>query len=261
MASNGGPRRRLDAEMSRRGIVDSREKARQLIDAGKVTVAGAVAEKPSRMVAPSEPLEVLGEPSRYVSRGGEKLDAAIRRFTVRVEGRRAVDLGASTGGFTDCLLSHGASSVVAVDVGRNQLHERLRADRRVVVLERTHVRDVDPAALGGPFELVVADLSFISLRPIAPLILERIAAPGSDVVLLVKPQFEAGRQEASRARGVIRDQAVRERTLAEVSSAYEASGAIIVATMESPIRGADGNLEYLLYLRAPTSDGRGLLPR
>ncbi len=200
------------------------------------------------MVAPHEPVEVTGPGPRFVSRGGDKLDAALDRFAVPVRGDRALDAGASTGGFTDCLLQRGAREVVAVDVGYGQLHERLRADPRVVVRERTNVRDLAPGDLGEPFALVVADLSFISLRTVAvPLV--GLAADEADLVWLVKPQFEAGRAEAARGRGVIRDPAVWRRVLDEVRAALAGAGAAIMGAMASPLRGADGNVEFLLHAR------------
>jgi 23S rRNA (cytidine1920-2'-O)/16S rRNA (cytidine1409-2'-O)-methyltransferase len=233
----------------RRGLAPSRERAQSDIAAGRVTVAGAIADKPARLVATSDAIELLGPPPRFVSRGGEKLDAALEQFGIDVRGRRCLDAGASTGGFTDCLLLRGASRVVAVDVGYGQLHERLRHDDRVDVRERTNVRDLDVSAIGGPADVVVADLSFISLRTVAPALLA-CAAPGADLVLLVKPQFEAGRSEASKGRGVIRDPVVHERVLAEVATALSGLGAAIIETMQSPITGADGNVEFLLHARA-----------
>jgi 23S rRNA (cytidine1920-2'-O)/16S rRNA (cytidine1409-2'-O)-methyltransferase len=196
---------------------------------------------------------VAGDPPRFVSRGGEKLDAALGRFALDPAGVRALDAGASTGGFTDCLLQRGAARVVAVDVGHGQLHERLRADPRVEVHERRNVRDLAPGDLGEPFRLVVADLSFISLRTVLPHLLGQ-AAPGADLVLLVKPQFEAGRDEASRGRGVIRDPEVWRRVLEEVVVALGGYGAAIMGAMPSPITGADGNVEFLLHARAAPAD-------
>jgi 23S rRNA (cytidine1920-2'-O)/16S rRNA (cytidine1409-2'-O)-methyltransferase len=214
-----------------------------------VTVGGAPAEKPSRLVAPEEPLRIAGEAPRFVSRGGEKLDAALDRFDVDVTGRAALDVGASTGGFTDCLLQRGAARVVAVDVGRAQLHERLRADPRVTVLERTNVRHLGPRDLGGErFPVLVADLSFISLRTVAQNLVA-LAAPDADLVVLVKPQFEAGRAEASRGRGVIRDPEVWDRVVADVAAAFAARGSDMIDTMRSPLTGADGNVEFLMHLR------------
>jgi 23S rRNA (cytidine1920-2'-O)/16S rRNA (cytidine1409-2'-O)-methyltransferase len=241
-------RRRLDAELVRRRLAPSRGQARAAIDAGRVTVGGAPALKATRLVAPHEAIEVGGDEPRFVSRGGDKLAAALERFAVPVVGARALDAGASTGGFTDCLLQHGARHVVTVDVGYGQLHERLRADARVESHERTNIRDLAPGDLGPPFDVVVADLSFISLRTVmGPLL--GLAAPGAHLVLLVKPQFEAGRAEAARGRGVIRDPDVWRRVLAEVMIALQGSGAGIMEAMVSPLTGADGNVEFLVHVR------------
>ena len=243
-------RRRLDVELVRRGLAPSRERAVEQIAAGRVLVAGTHADKASRLVSPAEPVTVAGPGPRFVSRAGDKLDAALDRFGIEVQGRDALDAGASTGGFTDCLLSRGAASVVAVDVGRGQLDSRLRSDARVTVLEGVNVRSLDLAALeraGRPFELVVADLSFISLRTVAPALLG-LAGPGSDLVLLVKPQFEAGRAEASRGKGVITDPAVRARAVEEVVARYVEAGARLAGTMDSPVPGAAGNVEALVHL-------------
>ncbi|QGG95220.1 TlyA family rRNA (cytidine-2'-O)-methyltransferase [Actinomarinicola tropica] len=244
-------RRRLDAELVRRGLAPSRERAREAIRSGRVRVGGAPADKPARLVAPDEPLEVVGPPPRYVGRGGEKLAGALDRFDVHVAGQRAVDCGASTGGFTDCLLQAGAAEVVAIDVGYGQLHEKLRADERVRNLERTTIRGIDPDVVGGPAPLVVGDLSFISLRTVADDLLA-LLAPGGDLVLLVKPQFEAGREEASRGRGIISDPEVWRRVLGEVRDALSARGAAIMGAMCSPLVGADGNVEFLVHAVAPS---------
>ena len=211
-----------------------------------MTVSGAPAAKAARLVAPGEPIVVLGPPPRFVGRGGEKLDGALARFDVEVDGRRCLDVGASTGGFTDCLLQHGAAQVVALDVGYGQLHERLRAEPRVEVRERTNIRHVRPGDLGEPIELVVADLSFISLRTVLPAIVA-LARPGADLVLLVKPQFEAGREEVAKGRGVVTDPAVWRRILLEVLGALREAGAAIMGAMVSPLTGADGNVEFLVH--------------
>ena len=240
-------RRRLDAELVRRGLAPSREQAHRRIAEGRVLVGGAPADKASRLVETGEPLEVVGPPPRFVSRGGDKLDAALDHFGVDVTGRAALDAGASTGGFTSCLLARGAGTVIAVDVGFGQLHERLRSDPRVVVRERTNVRGL---VLDTPVDVVVADLSFISLRLVAPALVGANAAPGADVVVLVKPQFEAGRAEASRGRGVVRDPVVWRRVLEEVRSALAGEGAAMMGAMVSPLTGADGNVEFLAHLRA-----------
>lgn len=227
-----------------------------------MTVGGAPADKAARLVGADEPILLLGPPPRFVGRGGEKLEGALTRFAVDVAGRRAVDLGASTGGFTDCLLQRGAAVVVAVDVGYGQLHERLRADPRVEVHERTNVRDLTPGDLGPLAEVLVADLSFISLRTVLPAALP-LATPGADVVLLVKPQFEAGRQEAARGKGVITDPAIWRRVLEEVAAALDGLGAAIMGAMASPLTGADGNVEFLLHARTaparPTAPVAALL--
>jgi 23S rRNA (cytidine1920-2'-O)/16S rRNA (cytidine1409-2'-O)-methyltransferase len=236
----------------RRGLAPSRQQAHADIAAGRVTVGGAPADKPARLVGPGEPIHVLGPPPRFVGRGGEKLDAALDRFDVDVAGRRAFDLGASTGGFTDCLLQRGAASVVALDVGYGQLHERLRADPRVEVHERRNVRDVRPGDLGAPADVLVADLSFISLRTVLAGALA-LGRDEADLVALVKPQFEAGREEATRGKGVITDPVVWRRVLDEVTGALEALGAAIMGAMASPLTGADGNVEFLLHARSAPS--------
>jgi 23S rRNA (cytidine1920-2'-O)/16S rRNA (cytidine1409-2'-O)-methyltransferase len=238
----------------RRGLVASRERARQEIEAGRVTVGGAPASKASRLVAPDEPIHLVGDAPRFVSRGGEKLDAALSSFGVDVAGRRVLDAGASTGGFTDCCLQRGAREVVAVDVGYGQLHERLRTDPRVEVRERANVRALDPDGIDPPVDVVVADLSFISLRTVAAALLG-VVVPGGDLIVLVKPQFEAGRAAVSAGRGVIRDPAVRAEALRAVGAHLAGLGATIMGAMVSPLRGADGNVEFLLHARAPGGAG------
>lgn len=214
-------------------------------------MSGAPADKAARLVAPDEPVEILGPPPRFVGRGGEKLDAALERFGIDVAGREVLDAGASTGGFTDALLQRGAARVVALDVGHGQLDSRLRHDDRVVVRERTNVRHLsDGGAIGGPVHLVTADLSFISLRTVLPALLA-VCRPGADLVLLVKPQFEAGRREVAKGRGVIVDPLVWRRVLDEVKVALVDHGADIMGAMVSPLTGADGNVEFLLWARSP----------
>jgi 23S rRNA (cytidine1920-2'-O)/16S rRNA (cytidine1409-2'-O)-methyltransferase len=243
-------RRRLDAELVRRGLTSSRREATELIGAGRVLVAGAVADKSARLVSPAEAIVVEGPPPRFVSRGGEKLDAALDAFGLDVTGWRALDAGASTGGFTDCLLQRGASHVVALDVGHGQLHERIRGDRRVTVIERYNVRHLQVADIGGPVELVVADLSFISLKVVLPALLAALR-PGGDLVALVKPQFEAGRQEVARGRGIITDPEVHRRVRSEIDESLRSLSASVVGWITSPIQGADGNIEFLVHARAP----------
>jgi 23S rRNA (cytidine1920-2'-O)/16S rRNA (cytidine1409-2'-O)-methyltransferase len=240
-------RRRLDAELVRRGLVSSRGRAVEAIAAGRVIVAGAPADTPARQVATDEPIVVQGERPRFVSRGGEKLAAALRGFGVEVSARRALDAGASTGGFTDCLLHAGARHVIAVDVGRGQLDWSLRNDPRVTVLERTNVRMLEPEGLGGPVDLCTADLSFISLVTVAPA-LERCTTDDADLLLLVKPQFEAGRDHVGKG-GIVRDPAVHKSVLQRVTGGLDAAGLGVIAAMPSPVRGADGNVEFMIHCR------------
>jgi 23S rRNA (cytidine1920-2'-O)/16S rRNA (cytidine1409-2'-O)-methyltransferase len=246
-------RRRLDAELVRRGLVASRAEAQAAVDAKRVLVNGAMAEKPARLVAVGDALVVAGPPPRFVGRGGDKLDAALDHFAVDVSGRRVLDVGASTGGFTDALLSRGAAGVVALDVGHGQLHPRLRADPRVRVLERTNIRSTTTARIGGLADAVVADVSFISLKVVIPTLVG-LCQPGSPMVLLVKPQFEAGRAEADRGRGVITDPAVHERVRGEIDAALVAAGCTVRGWMESPIRGAEGNREFLVHAATGGAD-------
>ena len=245
-------RRRLDAELVRRELAPSRTAAQQLIEADRVLVNGAVAAKASRQVAPGDAIIVAGPPARFVGRGAEKLEHALDVFGVDVSGLRLIDAGASTGGFTDCALQRGAAEVVAVDVGHGQLHERLRSDHRVVNIERQNIRSVTPELIGGLVDGAVGDLSFISLRlVIAPLV--AVCHPGAFMVLLVKPQFEAGRAEVSRGRGVVTDPDVHDRVRAEVEAALREAGCDVVGWTTSPITGADGNVEFLVHAVTPTT--------
>jgi len=237
-------RRRLDTELVRRGLLGSRQQAADAIAAGRVVVAGSPAERAARLVDPAEPIHVRGDGPRFVSRGGEKLAAALDHFGVPVSDRRALDAGASTGGFTDCLLQAGASHVVAVDVGRGQLAWSLRGDRRVTVLERTNVRDLDADAIGGPVDVAVADLSFISLLTVAPALF-RCTNDDAVLLLLVKPQFEAGRARVGKG-GVVRDSMVHREVLHTVCGGLGDSGLFVRGVMPSPLRGADGNVEFLV---------------
>lgn len=245
-------RRRLDTELVRRGLVESRTAAAEAISAGLVRVGGAVAEKASRLVAAHESLSIDGPATRFVGRGGEKLQAALEKWPevlAAVAGRRAIDCGSSTGGFTDCLLQHGATSVVAVDVGRGQLHQRLLTDDRVTSKERTDIRLIDPDEFGGTFDILVADLSFISLTTVAESLL-RQCVDGAPMVLLVKPQFEVGREKVSAGKGVISNDADRQFALDRVRNTFEALGCDTIGVMDCPVHGADGNREFLLALRA-----------
>jgi len=246
-------RQRLDAELVRRGLATSRADAAELIEAHRVQVNGALADKPARQVAPGDQLHVVGPPAKYVGRGALKLEHALDVFALDVAGLRVLDAGASTGGFTDVVLQRGATQVLAVDVGHGQLHERLRADPRVVNLERTNVRHLTLEQVaehtGGPVDMAVGDLSFISLKlVIGPL--AAVCHPGAPMVLLVKPQFEAGKAEVARGRGVVTDPDVWERVRSEIDDALAAAGCGVRGWADSPITGADGNHEFLVWADA-----------
>jgi len=244
---------RLDELLLQRGLAESRAQAQALILAGRVSHGTARLEKPGKAVP--ENLEVtVAQPPRFVSRGGEKLVAALAHFALDLQGSQVLDVGASTGGFTDCVLQAGAAAVTCVDVGRAQLHARLRADPRVTNLEQINARHLRPSDLPRPdYDAIVMDLSFISLTAVLPAVWP-LLRPGGSLVALVKPQFEAGKAEVDRGRGVIRDPAVQDAALARVRTAavqlpwVEDRGAI-----DSPLRGADGNREFLLCLRRRTS--------
>lgn len=243
------PRRRIDVELVRRGLAETRAEAASLVADGRVLVNGAPTDKVSRQVDPADAVVVTGPAPRFVGRGGEKLVAALDWFGIDVVSRSVLDAGASTGGFTDCVLQRGASRVAAVDVGHGQLHPRLRVDERVSVFEHTNVRDIAADDLGGQVDLVVADLSFISLTVVAANLVE-IVRPGGDLVLLVKPQFEIGRDRdgrkvLSRGRGVVTDPIWHARACDQVVGAV--GRARVRGIMESPLRGGDGNKEFLLH--------------
>ena len=241
-------RLRLDRELVRRGLAPSREAAGDAIRAGRVLVAGAVAAKPSTLVSAADPVALAGPARRWASRGGGKLAPVLERLGVAVAGRRCLDAGASTGGFTDVLLQAGAAEVVAVDVGYGQLDLRLRQDPRVVVLDRTNVRTLDAERIGGPVDLTVADLSFISLRLVLPA-LAGVTRRDGDLLLLVKPQFEAGREAVGRG-GVVRDPAARAAAVGAVADAGTPLGLGVAGVCPSPLPGPAGNLELFLHLRA-----------
>ena len=211
-----------------------------------MSVGGAPASTAARLVAPDESVALAAPPARFVGRGGEKLAGALERFSIDVCGLRVLDAGSSTGGFTDCALQAGAATVVAVDVGRGQLHNKLMNDPRVEVHERTNIRHVAPGSLGAPADVVVADLSFISLRTVAPALLQ-LCRPGAELVWLIKPQFEAERSEVRAGAGVITEPEVWRRVLMEVCAAIRVLGATIMEVMASPLRGADGNVEFLVH--------------
>jgi len=245
-------RTRLDAELVRRGLARSREQAVELIDAGRVEVRGTVARKAAAMVDPADPVRVVGADAGdgYVSRGGHKLAGALAAFAplgLAVAGRRCLDAGASTGGFTDVLLRNGAAAVVAVDVGYGQLAWALRNDPRVEVHDRTNVRSLRPEQIGGPVQLTVADLSFISLR----LVLEALCActaPDGDLLPMVKPQFEVGRGRVGDG-GVVRDPGLRAEAVLEVAGYAAQLGLGVAGVTPSPLPGPSGNVEFFLWLR------------
>jgi 23S rRNA (cytidine1920-2'-O)/16S rRNA (cytidine1409-2'-O)-methyltransferase len=246
-------RRRLDAELVRRNLARSREHASELVQAGRVSVAGSVATKPATQVDPAVAIVLAAaghDAPDYASRGGHKLAGALDHFAERggldVAGRRALDAGASTGGFTDVLLRRGAAHVVAVDVGYGQLAWHLRQDERVTVLERTNIRHLEPGQVAPPPDLVVADLSFISLRLVLPA-LAGAAAEHADHVLMVKPQFEVGRERLGSG-GVVRDPGARRQAVADVAKAAHELGLGTRGVVASPLPGPSGNVEYFLWL-------------
>jgi 23S rRNA (cytidine1920-2'-O)/16S rRNA (cytidine1409-2'-O)-methyltransferase len=253
-------RRRLDAELVRRNLARSREHASQLIAAGRVTVGGATATKPATQVETSAAVVVAKDAAEpdYVSRGGHKLAGALAAFTphgLAVAGRRALDAGASTGGFTDVLLRAGAAEVVAVDVGYGQLAWSLQSDDRVIVKDRTNVRELTLDAIGGrPVDLVVGDLSFIPLGLVLPALV-RCAAADADLVLMVKPQFEVGRERLGSG-GVVRGTGLRAESVRKVAEQAAALGLGVLGVTASPLPGPSGNVEYFLWLRtgAPALD-------
>ncbi|MFZ2527891.1 MAG: TlyA family RNA methyltransferase [Rhodococcus sp. (in: high G+C Gram-positive bacteria)] len=246
-------RARVDAELVRRGLARSREHAGELIAAGRVLIAGAVATKPATAIEPGTPLvvtEVADEVS-WASRGAHKLIGALEAFVphgLHVAGRRCLDAGASTGGFTDVLLHKGAREVVAVDVGYGQLVWRLQSDDRVHVIDRTNVRNIDAEQIGGPAELVVADLSFISLKLVLPAFV-RCVSPGADLLPMIKPQFEVGKDRVGSG-GVVRDPVLRTAAVLDVAREAQTLGLRTLGAVASPLPGPSGNVEYFLWLRA-----------
>jgi 23S rRNA (cytidine1920-2'-O)/16S rRNA (cytidine1409-2'-O)-methyltransferase len=238
---------RLDQALVERGLCDSRERAKRLILAGQVRVNAQTARKPSDSVKPGDEL-TLDAPEKFVSRGGHKLEHALETFKLEVTGLTALDLGASTGGFTDCLLQRGAAKVYAVDVGQGQLAWKLRSDPRVVVMEKTNARHLLPAQFPAPADLAVIDCSFISLKKILPPAVP-LLKPAGNIVALIKPQFEAGKAEADRGRGVITDDAVHQRVIRELEEFVAAqAGLCWRAVVESPLLGPAGNKEFLVLI-------------
>ncbi|MFN8424070.1 MAG: TlyA family RNA methyltransferase [Anaerolineae bacterium] len=241
---------RLDQLLVDRGLAESRSRAQAVIQAGEVYVDGQRSDKPGLRVA-LDCRVVVRQPNRFVSRGGTKLEAALHMLDLDVSDLVALDVGASTGGFTDCLLQRGASHVFAVDVGRGQLAWRLRIDPRVTCLERTDIRTVESLPMAVRFATI--DVAFIAVRAVLPAVW-RLVEPGATVIALIKPQFEAGRSDVGRG-GVVRDPSVHRRVVQEVVAAVDDAGWTVVGALPSPITGADGNREFLLALRRPTTKG------
>ena len=254
VTGRGGARRRLDIALVERGLVPSREKAQALIMAGDVLVDGAPAEKPGAAVRDDAVIALARQPT-HVGRGALKLEGALDALGLDPTGRVAIDVGASTGGFTQVLLERGARRVYAVDVGRAQLHERLRRDARVVVLERTNARTISPHEIPEPCGLAVMDVSFISARKILPALRSVLATP-ADVLVLVKPQFELRRQDVGRG-GLVRDPDLHARAVRDVAEAALAEGYALRGACASPVAGSEGNREFFVHLSVP---GPGIGP-
>ena len=250
-ASRGQSKQRLDTLVVQRGLVESRERAKQLILAGEVSVSGSTQVKPGHLISPEAEI-VVKQPPRYVSRGGLKLEKALQVFQVDVRGRVAIDVGASTGGFTDCLLQHGAKLVYAVDVGHGQLAWKLRQDPRVCVIEGTNIRTIDVNRFEPLVKIGVVDVSFISLQKVLPIVTQ-IVDPTGEVLALIKPQFEAGREHVGKG-GVVRDVRVHVEVLGDLIQFIHGLNQSVMGISYSPIRGPAGNIEYLIWFKVGTED-------
>ena len=238
---------RADKVLVERGLVDSRTRAQALIFAGQVLIREQRIDKPGQMIDPNAEIRIKGETLRYASRGGLKLEAALHEFNINPEGKNCIDVGASTGGFTDCLLQHGAARVWAIDVGHNQIVWPLRQDPRVVVLEGVNARNLNPGQFSVPFDLATIDVSFISLTKILPA-MRPCLTENADCVALIKPQFEVGKGEVGRG-GIVTDRSKHKRVIIEIKQAAIETGCYPVGLIESPILGAEGNREFLIYLK------------
>ena len=236
---------RLDRLLVGRGLSESRERAQAVIIAGQVLVSGQKIDKAGALVPEDAVIRVLGESLPYVSRGGLKLEAALKEFRVVAEGKVALDVGASTGGFTDCLLQSGIKKVYAVDVGYGQMAWKLRQDARVVTIERTNIREIDPLLLPEPIDIAVADVSFISLEKVVPGIL-KFLKPDAEIIALIKPQFEVGKGQVGKG-GIVRDDAARTAAVNRITECFQGLGLEVKGVIPSPITGQDGNVEYLIY--------------
>lgn len=240
-------KQRLDVELTARGLAESRQKAQAMIMAGQVYVDGRKVGKAGTQVGPGCAIEVRGRTLAYVSRGGLKLEKAVERWPIRLEGAVCADIGSSTGGFTDCMLQNGAVKVYAVDVGYGQLAWKLRTDERVVNMERTNIRSVTPDQLGEPIEFFSVDVSFISLHHIFP-VAQAITTPDAMGVCLVKPQFESGREKVGK-NGVVRDPATHCEVLHNAMGYAAANGFAVRGLDFSPVKGPEGNIEYLMFVQ------------
>ena len=238
---------RLDQLIFDLGYTESRERAKTTIMSGLVYVNGQKMDKPGTAVDPQAQIEVRGDAIPFVSRGGFKLDKALKVFPVDPHGKTCIDCGASTGGFTDVLLQHGAAKVYSVDVGYGQLAWKLRTDERVVNLERTNLRYISTEQIPEPLDLAVMDVSFISIRLVLPAV-EQLLKPGADYICLIKPQFEAGREEVGK-KGVVRDPAVHERVIRDILDFAPTIGFTVMGLDYSPIKGPEGNIEYICHLK------------
>ena len=236
---------RLDRLLVERGLVESRERGHALVLAGQVLVNGQKQNKAGTLVPEDAEVRVLGDALPYVSRGGMKLEAALREFNVDVSRKTALDAGASTGGFTDCLLQHGAAKVYAVDVGYGQLAWKLRQDPRVVTIERVNIRDMSPTLVAEPVDIAVIDVSFISLEKVIPAILKCMKVD-SEIIALIKPQFEVGRENVGKG-GIVRDEAARNAAVKRVEDFIRSLGLEVKGIIQSPITGQDGNVEFLIH--------------
>lgn len=239
---------RLDQLVLKRGITETREKARALIIEGKILVNGEKVEKPGSMVDVNSEITLCGETLPYVSRGGLKLEHAIKHFSIDIKDKVAIDIGASTGGFTDCLLQHGAKRVYAVDVGYGQLAWKLRTDPRVVAIERTNIRYMEREKIPEPVDIATVDVSFISLKLVIPKVLEFLK-PQGEIVALIKPQFEVGKGEVEKG-GIVRSEEKRAKAVENIKDFFESLSLRVVGVVESPIKGQKGNIEYIIYAKS-----------
>ncbi len=244
---------RLDKIIVEKGMVSSRERARALIMAGKVFVDNAPAVKTGAMISPDAHIEIKGEDMPYVSRGGLKLDSALKHFKINLAGKIAMDVGSSTGGFTDCLLQHGIEKVYCIDVGYGQLAWKLRQDKRVVLIERTNIRYLEREKITDHIDIATIDVSFISLTKVVPRVLEFLKEDG-EIIALIKPQFEVGKGEVDKG-GIVKDESKRLRAVEQVKKDIESLGLLTIGIIASPIAGQKGNVEYLIYMKKCSCPG------